>query len=301
MQKPILLCAVFAACSGNAASSDGPLGQLDAATIVLPPELANATRVLWVGAHPDDETVAAPLLARICLARGVKCTFLIFTRGEGGSCGLMTCGGDLGEFRTAEMRTSAALFNADVVQWDLGNEAAVSIDDAVANFVRHTGSIELLTKKIGDEISRLAPDAIITFDPRNGVTCHPDHRATAAALIATLRNRPLLTPAQTWMLATRLVTDGADIERSTWIGYAPYTADPAAVTLDVSGSDDQGTPWWQHLVGTLRAHRSQFSDSVVEKFEAAPTAQRTVTLLALRDARENDATYACEAPSAARF
>ena len=289
----MVFCAMTAACDSTPASPDALPLSTDAATIALPPELANAKRVLWVGAHPDDETVAAPLFARICLASDVTCTFLIFTRGEGGSCALSTCGPDLGEFRAAEMRTSAAQFNADVVQWDLGNEAAVSIDDALANFARHAGSNASLIQKIGDEIARLAPDVIITFDPRNGVTCHPDHRATAAAVIATLKNRPLLTPAQTWMLATRLVTDGADIESSAWIGHAPYTADPAAHTFDVSGSNGQGVPWWQHLTTTLRAHRSQFGESIVAKFSAAPTAQRTVTLLALRDARESDASYNC--------
>ena len=172
------------------------------------------------------------------------------------------------------------------MQWDLGNEAANTIDDALANFVAHAGSNELLVQKIGDEIARLAPDAIITFDPRNGVTCHPDHRATAAALIVALKNRPLVSAAQTWLLATRLVTDGRDLASTAWIGHEPYAADPAAKTLAVA-------PWWQYVAETLRAHQSQFQPSTVEKFEAAPTDKRIVSVLALRDVVENDARYVC--------
>ena len=97
---------MFIACGGGAVTPDattqGDSSQVDDVELPLPPELANAKRIVWVGAHPDDETVAAPLLARLCLASGVTCTFLVFTKGEGGSCGLASCGANLGDFRAAE-------------------------------------------------------------------------------------------------------------------------------------------------------------------------------------------------------
>jgi LmbE family N-acetylglucosaminyl deacetylase len=289
-----LACLALVAC-GNSPQPTFIDAGVDANSVALqlPAGLAAAQRVLWVGAHPDDETTVSPLLGQLCLKSGVKCTFLVFTRGEGGNCGLADCGLDLGAFRALEMQRSAAKFNADVVQWDLGNKAAITVDDALENFAQSSGSTDMLLQKIGNELTRIAPDAVLTFDPRNGVTCHPDHRAASAATIAAIKARSTLSLTHVWMVDSQLVTDGSDLEQTAWIGNAAKAVDPAAMTIDVSGRDQQGVLAWERLLGTLNAHASQFSSTVIAKFAAAPSAQRTVTLLPLSDAIENDARYAC--------
>lgn len=67
-----VLAAGIAACGGGAPDTGGD----------APP------RLLWVGAHPDDEVYAAPLIADLCLDEGYACTLAVVTRGESGSCGL---------------------------------------------------------------------------------------------------------------------------------------------------------------------------------------------------------------------
>ena len=63
----------------------GAAGTLRAAVPAssVPSFLPGARSVLWVGAHPDDEVLAAPLLARWCLDEKLRCTFLIFTSASG--------------------------------------------------------------------------------------------------------------------------------------------------------------------------------------------------------------------------
>ena len=41
---------------------------------VRPPE-----RILWIGAHPDDEILVSPILGRACVERNVDCAMLVMT------------------------------------------------------------------------------------------------------------------------------------------------------------------------------------------------------------------------------
>jgi hypothetical protein len=45
-------------------------------------------RILVVSAHPD-KSLAGPLLAYACLQKGNPCHIAVFTRGGGGTCGLL--------------------------------------------------------------------------------------------------------------------------------------------------------------------------------------------------------------------
>src|SRR2546422_4479037 len=63
---------------------------------------APAARILWIGAHPDDETLVAPILGPACARQNAVCTLLVFTRGERGGCAIPSgCGPDLGSVRAA--------------------------------------------------------------------------------------------------------------------------------------------------------------------------------------------------------
>ena len=44
--------------------------------------------VMWIAAHPDDEVLVAPLLARWCGDGHARCSLLVATRGEAGACRL---------------------------------------------------------------------------------------------------------------------------------------------------------------------------------------------------------------------
>lgn len=66
-------------------------------------------RILWIGAHPDDELFVAPWLARLRTTAGAKLGFLVATRGEQGDCGVsQPRHRDVGSVREAEMRDAMA-------------------------------------------------------------------------------------------------------------------------------------------------------------------------------------------------
>src|SRR5207244_12091704 len=70
---------------------------------VGPPE-----RILWIGAHPDDEILISPILGRECVERGAQCALLVMTRGEGGGSGVV---------RAAEMQRAADMLHATLTHW----------------------------------------------------------------------------------------------------------------------------------------------------------------------------------------
>src|SRR5207248_1606521 len=77
---------------------------------VRPPQ-----KILWIGAHPDDEILVAPILGRECVERGAQCALLVMTRGEGGGST---------EVRTAEMQRAAELLHATLTHWTFADVMA---------------------------------------------------------------------------------------------------------------------------------------------------------------------------------
>src|SRR6266849_9084057 len=78
-------------------------------------------RVLWIGAHPDDEALIAPLLGASCVDGAARCSLLVMTQGEQGSCVLPGGCADLGAIRTAEMQRAAKLFHASLTLWNFSD------------------------------------------------------------------------------------------------------------------------------------------------------------------------------------
>src|SRR5437016_11853921 len=65
-------------------------------------------RLLWIGAHPDDEILIAPLLGRECVERSAQCSLLVMTLGEAGGPGAV---------RAAEMQAAADALHAQLTLW----------------------------------------------------------------------------------------------------------------------------------------------------------------------------------------
>ena len=130
---------------------------------VAPPQIDTA-RILWIGAHPDDESTVAPFLGASCVDGTSRCMIIVLTRGENG--------GDP-NVRSSEMRAAAALLHADLEQWDFADTMNPSADwDRTA-----------LVPRLRDAIAAFRPTMILTFDPVHGTTCHPAHRAIAPLVI----------------------------------------------------------------------------------------------------------------------
>lgn len=139
-------------------------------------------RILVVGAHPDDESLAGPLLAYACIQKGNDCHIAVFTRGEGGSCGLLLfltrCKPDLATVRTHEMERAAERYGAGLDVGDFSSQAPKITHDKAnreairAGWEREGDPLAWLR----DIIMKFAPDLLITLDPEHGFTGHAEHQ-----------------------------------------------------------------------------------------------------------------------------
>jgi LmbE family N-acetylglucosaminyl deacetylase len=232
--------------------------------------------VLWIGAHPDDELLAAPLLGEVCRERGARCTFLVATRGERGACGLPGgCLPDVATVRSAEMRAAVALFGAELAQSVFADGSAGDPRAVLANWAASLGGegdAAALRATLAAFVARVRPQAIVTFDPRHGSTCHPDHRAVGLLVSETLAGLGAAAP-PLYYLETR-----AGIEADGGVDFG--IAEPADPALRSAGA----TATWPYLEADAAAHASQFSPQRRAALAAVPAAARRIALLPADDA-----------------
>jgi LmbE family N-acetylglucosaminyl deacetylase len=124
--------------------------------------------LVFVGAHPDDESFASGTIARH-IAEGGKATIVVATRGGKGHWKIPS--DELCKLRTKEMEAAAKLLGADLVWLDY-EDASVPAGDE-------------LREELVDVYRRLKPDVVITFHP---LVWRDDHRRVGlAASDATLK------------------------------------------------------------------------------------------------------------------
>lgn len=183
---------VLAVPFGESASPSKSMRVLDA--------LHNAERVLWLGAHPDDETSSSALLAR---AKDVAGTLYMasLTRGENSEklWGDVRRGTSMGKAREALFAKSASVFHAD--GYDLGPfvNGPYSIEELNAlaphapfhDWPSSTTSDDVIKKwsTEGDPVGYLVallrarrPDVVISIDDYCGVSGHDEHIAVGKLL-----------------------------------------------------------------------------------------------------------------------
>ena len=244
-------------------------------------------KLLWVGAHPDDESTVAPLLGEACNERGARCSFLVMTQGEGGSCfRAERCSPDLATVRVAEMKAAAVLVNGTVVQWDFGDGKSTDPNQVAMNWAALNGGPDALIAKVRGAIEAAAPDVVFLFDPRHGTTCHADHRAAAGLVTMALKQMGAAAPVA-WLAEVKFLIG----PNESTIGYGLAVPDDTRpVSYDATRST-AGAPGgtWDYLLANLKAHRSQFASSRVAAFAMAPSEQRRVFLLSLEEAQSTTA------------
>lgn len=217
------------------------------------------TSVLWIAAHPDDEAILAPLLAHWCLDEDARCGFLILTRGEKGECLLPAgCHPDIASVRSAEAGAGSELFEADLILLRLP-DAGVAAATAGGDF----------SATIANYIEAFRPETVITFDPRHGSTCHPDHRETARIALAAVER--LSYSPELLLLETKVEIVGEPLE----IRFAPATADARRFDANTSLTSTRETAW-EMIVEDMLRHPSQFNDPWIRAIEFVPEHQRSV-------------------------
>lgn len=248
-----------------------------------PPLFPGVGSVLWVAAHPDDEVLVAPALAKLCRLERLACHFLVLTRGEAGACLRPEgCLPDLATVRGLEMQQAAALFGAELTLWTLPDGGGLAGWDAAS------GGHGALVTRLEGLLRNLAPDLILTFDPRHGATCHGDHRAAGELLLeARVRLEPM--PA-TFLLETRVeVTAAPPLIRYSPAADARAGAFGYPATPDIAGVS--GT--WSFSIAAARLHRSQFSAATLRALSRRPGIERVVYLAPAEPVLADDGVATC--------
>jgi LmbE family N-acetylglucosaminyl deacetylase len=184
----VLLAAVVAGCTGPQVKKE--------TAMTLEDLVDSGARVMWVGAHPDDEALVGSIFAKAGPVKHNPLYFFVLTHGDGGECNLPEgCSPDLKTVRGEEMRHAAWLYGAQ-----LQHESYFNAPLPVESFPpRH--EIARIWKENGDPALKIArairtfrPDVLVTFDPDHGFTGHPEHQL--ASRFATLAERIAADPAQ---------------------------------------------------------------------------------------------------------
>jgi LmbE family N-acetylglucosaminyl deacetylase len=163
--------------------------------------LSESKRVLWIGAHPDDENSSGALLARAKDVCG-KLYMISMTSGENSHqlWGGLKRGAEIGKARKKLFTESAALFQADghdVGPFVNGPHTLKDLDSAdkdskFKGWPRSSSSEDVIKKwrTNGDPIRYIVeklrtwkPQVVISMDDWCGVTGNQEHIATAKLLL----------------------------------------------------------------------------------------------------------------------
>lgn len=275
--------------TGKDAGDDGaPAGDAD------DEDAGPAGSLLWFSPHPDDEYYVAPLLGTYCVDLGWRCTFVVATRGEGGTCGLPEgCHPDLATVRAAEMQESAALFGATLELWDLGDNgqwepAAGDVDEVLADWSAKEGGLDSLLGRVTQMIENVDPDVVYGMDWRHGCYCHPSHRAFGAVVAKAIQDMGAAAP------PLHLLAGKAVSEPIGW-GFRPVVpADPSLEYFDATREVDSiGGEAWLYLIEVLRAHESQFdlTDTELEIIANGPDQLKRIYTVPFDAVVADDPTY----------
>jgi LmbE family N-acetylglucosaminyl deacetylase len=212
---------------------------------------AERTRTLLaVFAHPDDETLVAPLLSAYA-RRGVHVQLALVTDGEKGTqahAGI-PAGPELAKVRAEEARCSCRA---------LGIEPPLLLgfkDGELGEQSRPPwGPLAEVRAAIGKVLQEVRPDAVITFGPE-GAYGHPDHRLVGAVVTELVQSGAEGAPA-------RLFYPGFPKDRLPKLGGGiPWSpTDPRFLTVHV--------PYERRDLSASRAalacHKSQFRAEELE-------------------------------------
>lgn len=225
--------------------------------------------LLFIFAHPDDESFSAAGTASRYADEGVRLTLVTATRGDKGKCGepAVCRPEELARVREGELREAARILGIrdvrvlDYRDRELADAPALEMRAALVGVIRET-----------------RPQVVVTFDP-HGVNLHPDHvaisrfAADAVAAAADSRWHAEAGPAH-------------KVGRLLWTTPCPFfelarLAEPAREP-GVDFLIDSGR-WWQRKAAALRAHRSQHIE-IDRLFFNVPDSERILSVEAFRDA-----------------
>jgi LmbE family N-acetylglucosaminyl deacetylase len=215
--------------------------------------------LLFIFAHPDDESFSGAGTAMTCAAAGARTILVTATLGERGKAGdpPVCAPGELAACRERELRDAAAIIGFDELHL-LGYRDR-ELADAPPDEMR---------RALVAHIRRVRPALVLTFDP-NGFNVHPDHVA-----ISRFASDAIAAAAD-----PRWHHDGGPahvVRRLLWTPpIAPWDA-ASSLRLDEQPGADfvvDVSAWRGRRIAALRAHRSQHL-SIDRHFFSKPTLDR---------------------------
>jgi LmbE family N-acetylglucosaminyl deacetylase len=169
-QGVVCALALLAACTPPAATVAG-----------VPPEVRSGSSLptlVAIFAHPDDETLVAPVLARYA-REGARVFLVIATDGRRGAArhAGIPAGDSLAKVRAEEARCSALA---------LGLQPPILLgfpDAGLADFAPWPGKrLDTLATRIDSVLRALRPAVVVTWGPEGGYG-HADHRLTGQVVV----------------------------------------------------------------------------------------------------------------------
>jgi LmbE family N-acetylglucosaminyl deacetylase len=116
-----------------------------------------------------------------------------------------------------------------------------------------------------------APEIVLTFDPRHGTTCHPDHRAVAELALEAVSL--LSEPPAVYLLETRVEIDTEGVA----FHFAPAT--PGTIRFDATETlAATAGPAWSAIESDMERHPSQFDSAWRAAISRVPERDRAVFL-----------------------
>jgi LmbE family N-acetylglucosaminyl deacetylase len=220
---------------------------------------ARSRVLVAVLAHPDDEGVAGPVLARYA-REGVQVHVIIASNGEQGvganpaflRAQAITAGEALSKMRIEEARCSATA---------LGANPPILLgfpDGKLGDYAGDRSLLYRLTDRIAGELQRLHPDALITWGPDGG-TGHPDHRLVSELVTQLVRaGAPGATERLFYMYIPAEGLAAMNPQRG-----APPLLVPEAKYLTTHVAF--APPDLEAAKRSMTCHRSQFSPELIER------------------------------------
>lgn len=246
-------------------------------------------RILFAGAHPDDEWGVAPLLAEACVDGGAQCHFVVAS--EARSYGCVPSIGlrdpvECTRIRREEMQKSAALFGAtlDFFGWEdfFYSFNQSGMDKTIADWGTAVGDRSSLVARWEKVLREQRPTVVFTLDPRHGSTCHPGHRAAATLLLEAVERLPLKARPQIWLEQTDNIDSRSPVVKAAnkEVGYVAWPDAGRVTWFDADRKLNNGSTAYDYALVVRRTHASQFPDEASGKVKpSAGATLRRVPLL----------------------
>jgi len=137
----------------------------------------NDRRLVFVGAHPDDETFGAGGTLAKYAAAGVGVYYVCATRGEAGVVGeeYLKDGASVGDRRWAELQCAAGILHlAEVVHLGYRDSGMPGSPDNRNPESLMMAPMQQVVGRLVKVLRKVKPQVVVTFDPIGGYR-HPDH------------------------------------------------------------------------------------------------------------------------------